>query len=463
MTSISVALCARFARTILEQNLFNPGDCLIVAISGGADSTALLHLLANLEGFSLRLVAAHLNHCLRGRESDGDEEFSRKLAADLNIPFESRRVDVKELARQQGLNLEDAGRRARTAFLEELRILRQGAAIAVAHHGDDQAETVLMRLLRGSGASGLAGMSAINGRKIIRPLLGFNRPEIESYLLEQGLAYREDSSNLDTRFLRNRIRHELLPLLEEYNPTIRERLNVCAGLLADEDQLLLQYTSELMFRCCKFEEDVASCDTEILKEAHPALRRRLYRLVIKGLIGNTELISNLHVEAVERLIKSNRPNASLSLPQNIKVVRQYRWLKFIVNSSQPAALNELFISGPGHYPLANGKALTVDYTVGDIDYSSINADTAVFDEESAPFPWHVRPYCNGDRMVPLGMDGSKKIKDLFIDEKIPLSQRSQTPLIFSGKNLIWTCGLRTSNVGKLTESSVKIIKATYTH
>ncbi|HEY3306914.1 MAG TPA: tRNA lysidine(34) synthetase TilS [Desulfuromonadaceae bacterium] len=463
MTTISAALRARFARTILEKQLFKPGDCLIVAISGGADSTTLLHLLANLDGFSLRLVAAHLNHCLRGIESDGDEDFSRKLAADLNIPFETRRVDVKELAHQQGLNLEDAGRRARTAFLEELRVLRLGSAIAVAHHSDDQAETVLMRLLRGSGAGGLAGMSAINDHRIIRPLLGFSRAEIEHYLQEQGLTYREDSSNLDTSFLRNRIRHQLLPLLEEYNPAIRDRLNTCARLLADEDQLLLQYTGELMSRCCECEGNIASCDIEILRNAHPALRRRVYRLIFKGLIGNAKLLSNLHIEAVERLIISGRPNARLNLPQNIAVVRQYGCLQFISNSSQTDILSEITISGPGHYPLANGETLTIGYASGTIDHASISADTAVFDEDYAPFPWQVRPYRNGDRMVPLGMNGSKKIKDIFIDSKVPLSQRRQTPLIFSGKHLIWTCGLRTSNIGKLTEASVKIIKAVYTH
>ena len=170
-----------------REQLFKPGDTLIIGLSGGADSCALLDLLATLPGFPLRLVAAHLNHCLRGADSDADEQFCRDLAARHDIPFESRRVDIRAAATADMLNLEDAGRRARIAFFEELRSTWQAAAIVLAHHADDQAETVLMRLLRGSGMTGLAGMSWSNGRGYIRPLLGITRAEIEAYLAERHL------------------------------------------------------------------------------------------------------------------------------------------------------------------------------------------------------------------------------------------------------------------------------------
>ena len=193
MTAISTTLPARLARIIREQKLFAPGDTIIVALSGGADSTALLDLLSRLPGLSPRLVAAHLNHCLRGPESDRDEEFVRSLAEQYRIPLECRRVDVKEHSRRERHNLEDAGRRARIVFLSELRDSWHATAVALAHHADDQAETVLMRLLRGAGPGGPAGMPYRNGREFIRPLLGVTRAELAAYLAEQGLAWRENS------------------------------------------------------------------------------------------------------------------------------------------------------------------------------------------------------------------------------------------------------------------------------
>ena len=202
-------LHTRITGAIRTQQLFRPGDTLIIGLSGGADSCALLDLLASLSAFPLRLIAAHLNHTLRGSDSDDDEEFCRDLAAHHQIPFEARRVDVKALAAKESLNLEDAGRRARIAFFDELRDRWQAAAVVLAHHADDQAETLLMRLLRGSGMSGLVGMPWRNGRNYVRPLLEISRSEIEAYLSARQLNWREDASNRDTAFLRNRIRHEL--------------------------------------------------------------------------------------------------------------------------------------------------------------------------------------------------------------------------------------------------------------
>ena len=249
----------RITAAILTKQLFKSGDTLIIGLSGGADSTALLDLLATLPAFPLRLVAAHLNHCLRGAESDADEQFCRDLAAHYTIPFESRCVDVKGLAARESLNLEDAGRRARITFFDEISITWQAAAVVLAHHADDQAETVLMRLLRGSGTSGLVGMPWRNGRGYIRPMLDITRAEIEAYLAERRLDWREDTSNLDTTFLRNRIRHELLPLLEAYNPAVRNALATTAGILSEEDMLLDALTRQVAKQVCRFSKIETTC------------------------------------------------------------------------------------------------------------------------------------------------------------------------------------------------------------
>lgn len=462
MNDSFTGLVTRVARIVRKHRLFQPGDTLIVALSGGADSTALLHLLTGLPDYSPRLVAAHLNHCLRGPESDADEEFCRELAHRYAIPFESRHIDVAELASRQGLNLEDAGRRARIAFFDQVREQWHAAAVVLGHHADDQAETVLMRLLRGAGPDGLTGMPYRNERGYIRPLLEITRPEIESWLTQLGLTWREDASNRDIAFLRNRIRHELLPLLEQYNPAVRSRLASTAALLADEDDLLKQLTEELGERACTIEEgdETLACNIGTLAEQHPALRRRLLRQLLKRLAGSLDHFSNRHIAALEHLLDSPRPNATLNLPQGVTAVREYGSLLLRRTSiTPPPAGCEVVVSGPGRHPLPGGGSLIVTIDPAPTDYTALSFNNACFDPDKAPFPWLVRTFNNGDRIVPLGMNGSKKVKDLFIDAKIPLFQRRRIPLVFSNKTLIWVCGLRTSQLARCEGTSIPIIRA----
>lgn len=462
MTTISTTLPARLARIIREQRLFAPGDTIIVALSGGADSTALLDLLSRLPGFSPRLVAAHLNHCLRGPESDRDEEFVRSLAEQYHIPLECRRVDVKEHSRKERLNLEDAGRRARIGFLSELRESWHATAVAMAHHADDQAETVLMRLLRGAGPGGLAGMPYRNGREFIRPLLGVTRAELAAYLAERGLAWREDASNQDTAFMRNRIRHELLPILEQYNPAIRERLAATAAVLSDEHNLLNQLTKDVVDRACTKDGDTFTCSVRHLSEQPPALRRRFLRLLLERLAGSLDHFTGRHIAAMERLLDSPRPNAVLNLPQRITALREYG--SFVLRRTvapQPSAMGELAITGTGYYPLPGGTSLTLTSVPAAAIAEPLTSDTALINPDRNPFPWHVRMFQNGDRIVPFGMTGSKKVKELFIDAKVPFSQRRIIPLLFCGETLLWVCGLRASQLARLDDTSGRAIKAVF--
>lgn len=465
MSAISTTLPLRLARIIREQSLFAPDDTIIVALSGGADSTALLDLLSRLPGFAPRLVAAHLNHCLRGPESDRDEEFVRSLAEQYRIPLECRRVDVKAYSQREQLNLEDAGRRARIDFFSELRASWRATAVALAHHADDQAETVLMRLLRGAGPGGLAGMPYRNGRGFIRPLLGIKRAELAAYLAEQGLSWREDSSNQDTAFLRNRIRHDLLPMLEQYNPAIRERLAATAAVLSDEHHLLSRLTEEIVDQACDMDGDTFACSVKELSKMPPALRRRFLRLMLERLAGNLEHFTGQHIAALERLLDSPRPNAVLNLPQRIIAVREYRSLVLRRASAQkPPAMDELAIAGTGHYPLAGGASLTLTAVPAAAAFRAFRplaSNTALIDPERNPFPWHVRTFRNGDRIVPFGMTGSKKVKEIFIDAKVPLSRRRNTPLLFCGDTLLWVCGLRFSQLARLDDTSGLAIKAVF--
>lgn len=435
----------RVAETIRSHRLFAPASTVIAGISGGADSTALLHILASLPGHHLSIVAAHLNHCLRGDESDGDEGFCRNLAEGLGIPFRSQRCDVHVFADSMGLNLEDAGRQARYRFLVSLREEFGADAIVLAHHADDQAETILMRLLRGSGITGLSGMAFRNDRGCVRPLLGVRRAEIEEYLSGRGITWREDSSNNNHTYLRNRIRHELLPLLEQYNPAVHRTLCSTASLLGDEDQLLDDLANRTAGGLCRRTGDSITCSVVSLQELHPALERRVIRRLILDLTGSLEQITTRHIGSIMELLESRRPNSCLHLPRSITVIREYGLLRISQTANAPLEKSwEVAITAPGTYILPGGCHLQVE-TAGSTDEpAAVGPDTILIDIAVAPFPWLVRTFRPGDRFRPSGMPGSKKVKDLFIDRKVPAAQRRQIPLLFCGSELLWVCGIRAS-------------------
>ena len=453
-------LVFRVEKTIHLQRLFRPGDTLIVGLSGGADSTALLDILSRLQGYNLHLIATHLNHCLRGAESDADQEFCRLLAGQYAIPFEVRRVDIQKMAEDRRLNLEDAGRRARIELFDDIRIKYGAVAVALAHHADDQAETVLMRLLRGSGMTGLAGMAHRNARGYVRPLLDIVRSEIEQYLRCRGLEWREDASNSDTVYLRNRIRHQLLPLLEQYNPDIRSTFAATASIISGDETLLLELTEQAFAGSCRMAEGRVVCDIVQLRTLNPALRRRVLRLAFQQLTGTLEGVNLRHIDAIGDLIDSARPNSRLALPQRVAVVREYDTLLFSRWSDTTSDADfELLITAPGSYQLPGGGSVTVELTSS--ASATRTADSTCFDLAKTPLPWLVRHFRPGDRMTPLGMSGRKKVKDIFIDRKIPLSERKRIPLLFCGEDLIWIAGVCASELSRIYVRSDVVVKVTW--
>lgn len=460
MISPCTAIINSVERTIRLQRLFRPGDTLVVALSGGADSTALLDLLVRLPGYNFKLIASHLNHCLRGAEADADQEFCRGMAARYNVPFEVRRVDVKSMASDSGLNLEDAGRRARIQFLDEIRTKFDAAAVVLAHHADDQAETVLMRLLRGSGMSGLSGMAFRNPRGYVRPLLEISRAEIEQYLLGLGLEWRDDASNSDTIYLRNRIRHQLLPLLEEYNPAIRSCLAATASVLSGDEELLVELTETAFDVACRVEDDGIVCSVAQLCTLKTALCRRVLRHAFRRLTGNLDGVSQRHVDALCGMLDSDRPNSRLSLPQAVTAVREYDLivLKSTVGGDQGTGF-ELLITEPGLYRLPSGGAITVDLTAA----ASFPADSGsvCFDLATTPLPWLVRTFRPGDRIRPFGMNGRKKVKDIFIDRKIPASERRRIPLLFCADDLIWIAGVCASESTRFVTPAASVVRVSW--
>ncbi|HOP39849.1 MAG TPA: tRNA lysidine(34) synthetase TilS [Geobacteraceae bacterium] len=435
---------------IRENRLFTRGDMVVVAVSGGADSVALLDILASLVKLRLTLIVAHLNHGLRGEESDADAIFVERLAAQYGVPVELKRVEVASIARARKLSLEEAGRVARYEWFDRVAAARRACSVALGHHADDQAETFLLRLFRGSGTTGLASMRPRSLERYVRPLLTLTREEIIAYLKRRGLSWRHDSSNDETDFLRNRIRHECLPYLRTYNPAINERLATTAEILAADEALLEKLTDQVFPRLSRVASDNVVLDLNAVRAELPGLRYRLYRRAILSLKGNLARISAHHLKQIDEMVCAFMSRGEQSLPGGLAVMRCYEELHFLLKGrGQPKEFGELLIDGAGNYPLADGCILRVRLTAPPRELQSVSRFRAYFDLGRTPFPWTLRTFRPGDRFRPFGMTGTRKVKDFFIDEKIPVPVRRRIPLLFSAEELIWVCGLRVAESGRI--------------
>lgn len=447
--------------TIRRHNLFQPHDTLIVAVSGGADSVALLDILATAPDFPLSLVVAHLNHCLRGAESDADEQFVRSLAEQYQLPCAMFRVDVRQQAQNMQQSLEEAGRDARYRFFEEQRQRYKATAVCVAHHAEDQAETFLIRLLRGSGTSGLGCMPYRNNRHIIRPLLDVSRSELRRYLAAQKQSWREDASNLDHSFLRNRIRHELLPLLEEYAPAVANRIASTARLLRQDDELLAQHLDELLPGLVKQQQDGLFIATDTCSHHTEGLRLRLYRHAVETLAGSLRSFGLDHFRQIDRLLLEGRTGALLPLPKALVAIKTADGLLISIRDSLgPQLPLELQLPGPGAYDLGNGMVLLVEESSGHPEPSDLAADSALVDLDAAPFPWQVRPWRSADRLILHGGSGSRAAGRILIDLKIPRHLRPCIPLLLKGEHPLWLAGVKRSGHAQVTSRSTRVIKLT---
>lgn len=446
---------------IREHALLLPGDKVVIAFSGGADSLALLDIIASLPDFPVQVIIAHLNHCLRGAESEGDELFVRSVAERFAFPLEISSVDIKAMADDEGLSLEEAGRNARRSFFMDVADKHSAVAIALGHHSDDQAETVLMRLVRGAAMSGLTGMRPKSaGNIFVRPLLCLSRAEIESYLHKGALQWREDSSNADTKFLRNRIRHELLPLLRSYNPAIPACLNQTATALAADEDLLEEVVGEVFSRIAATSFDKIQLNLRMLQNEPAALRKRLYRKSIFTLKGDLRRISSKHLADIDSLANKVKGSGKLSLPSGMLVIKKYNVMILTTAAEKNIIDNfDRIINLCGSYELEPNQTLLVekaDFLPG----SRLETDknTIFLEKDQFPFPWMIRCFKEGDRFTPLGMRGRKKLKDLFIDKKIPNTARKKIPLFICRGDIFWVGGVQAAEKTRITEVSGNLLR-----
>ena len=410
------------------------GDTLVVALSGGADSLALTDILATLaraRGF--RLVAAHLDHGLRP-ESRDDAAFCAAFCRGLGIECRVGAAAVRARARRDHSGLEDAARRERYAFLRRVKEEEGATAIAVAHTRDDQAETLLLRLLRGAGATGLSAMRPRSG-DVVRPLLGTSRRAVRRHLQVKGLAWREDPTNADPAFLRNRVRHELLPLLEaRFNPRLRETLARTAALLADDAALLAEMADGLWTRTGRVEAGEAICSCRELREAPRPLARLVLRRALAE-AGGLRGVAAVHVEKLLDLARSKAPSGRrLPLPGGREAT--FAWGDLIIGSRRPAARTfALELGVPGRVALPDGTVLLAEAARGP---AVSNGESAVVAAPEDGVPLVVRTRRPGDRVRYLGRDLS--LKRFLVSRRVAALRRTGLPLVAAGSQVLFVPG-----------------------
>lgn len=453
-------------KKIIKQNdLVAAGNKVLLAVSGGPDSLAMLELFCQISSeFAIEIAVAHFDHQFR-EESAAEAEFVKNKAAQLGVEFYLKTVDLPALIKQNNLSAETAAREARFKFFRKLMIEKQFDLLALAHHQDDQAETVLLNLFRGSGLQGLGGIDLklnFKGIEIIHPLLYFSKEEILNYCRTNNLQPCFDSSNQESIYSRNIIRNQILPLVEKkLNPQVKEVIARNAEILTAEDNFLnkLALTSyqQLMLSESKLE---IALDLTDFKKQEQVLQRRILRLAYQKLNNNLEDLYLEHILEIEKLLLSEQTGRGIDLPGRIRVEISYDCLVFI-KVAQNLVSNNLTYQKLSLAKIVNwNKNFSLQAAiVSSEDFEITNTKLqAAFDLNKLELPLFIRSRKSGDRLQPLGMKGEKKVKDILIDAKVPLYKRDQLPIIVdSADNIIWVAGYKMANNYKITKATTKIL------
>jgi tRNA(Ile)-lysidine synthetase-like protein len=437
--------------------LIAPNDSVIIAVSGGADSLSLLHILTTLrDSLAIQLHVAHFDHQLRGADSTADARFVEDTARVWGIPVTLQSHDVAAYAQEQRQNLHQAARELRYRFLAQLATSVGAQAVAVAHTANDQAETVLMSLLRGAGPNGLRGMrpntpwaewSGVahthpnEAPRLIRPLLDIQRAEIETYCAEQHLVARHDHTNEDLRYTRNRIRHALLPQLIEYNPHIVAALNRTAAICAEDFAFLQDALAATWPTLTTSTEDGTTFRGAIWRSIHPALQREALRKA-HALLAPDDTLSWEHVEQARTLVTQG-VGKQLELPSKVTLTVRYDG-DFTVGATteEGPQLDAILLELPesGSVTLDAGWKLEVEPNV--IAARPAHRWEVYLNPDSIQGPLVARRRRPGDRMRPAGARGSKRLQDLFVDAKVPRGLRNRWPIIATDQDIVWVTGVR---------------------
>jgi len=449
----------KFLETVKEYGMFQPGETVLVAVSGGADSTALLNLLYHhRQALGISLHVAHLNHLLRKGEAEMDVKYVEGLSQRLGLPISVEVVDVAAMAKEEKLGVEEAARKARYKFFDRIAAKVGATKIAVGHTADDNVETFLMRLLRGAGLKGLCGIPPKRGN-IVRPLIKIWRRQIEDYVGALKMVPRRDHTNYESKYMRNSVRLKLIPQLKIYNLNIKEII-LQTILLLTEDNLYLENRTIQSLKEVTLDqrEGAIRLSTDKLKRLELPIQGHLLRLAIEDVKGDLVQLTFQHIHDILEMLNS-REKWELHLPGRIFVIGDKGDL-LICKEKPPAVEVRPFhyvLEIPGEVRIEEiGKTLRGGFTdqqernsgpnIAFIDYSVLGKDLVV------------RNKAAGDRFSPLGLKGTKKLQDFFVDEKIPLEEREMVPIVESGGKIIWVGGLRIDDNARVKETTAKIVR-----
>ncbi len=457
-----------FLAHCLQKRFFDPGDRVLLAVSGGMDSCVLLYLFLMVrDDLKISLGMAHVNHGLRDRESDSDEVFVESLAHSHSVRFHRTRLDVKEKADRERRSIEEAARLARYAYLESVAQQEDYRKICTGHHMDDQAETVLSRVLKGAGWEGLAGIRETRG-DIVRPLLSFSRTDLQKYAKEKNILYVADNSNNDLRFYRNKIRHQLIPALQsEFDPQVIRHLHQLSVIARETEEYLTDCAPQWFRETTRSEGNKIILDIQSFKRYFFIQRKLILSLILKKLFDNDPDTKPTYYDyqAMLQLTESSQSGRRYIIG-SAECVREHDRLIFQPVNSEADAFFD--------YPVSIGTVNIWDtpsvrfsaspVAKNDFSASQLGKSPAVeyADAQKIRGQLFIRSWKTGDAFLPIGMNAAKKLSDFFTDGKIPLSERNRIPILVdrtgSEERIVWICGYRLDNRYKIDDNTQHIIR-----
>lgn len=443
-------------KTIIKYNMINNGDKIVLGLSGGADSVCLFYLMNSLKNkLNLEIFVCHINHLLRGEDSDLDESFATQLCEKYGIPIFIKKINAKEYANDKKISLEEAGRQIRYSFFNEVKNEVKAFKIATAHNLNDQAETVLMRIINGASVEGIGGIKPVREDNIIRPLIEITKTEILNYLKENNLEYREDKSNLDTSFKRNKIRHFLLPELLNYNPSVLTNLSNTANLARQDCDFIKGFVNMAEEKYVGFKNDCAIIDLKIFKYEHRAVFQRIILNTIIKVTNQKVNVSNLHIEKICDLCINAKTGKGIDISSKLRAFIEYDNL-IIAQKNEKIYYNYYLKVGSEIFiPQCNKFFKT--YVTDIKNAPKYSKNTLVFDYKDSFEGINIRSRKNGDSYSPIGFCGTKKIKNILIDAKIPKNIRDIIPIISYNDDILWVYGFRISEKYKINENTKKVL------
>lgn len=448
-----------------ERNLVEESPAVVVAVSGGVDSVVLLHVLLRLSSDNYsRLGVAHFDHQIRGEASRQDARFVENQAEEKGLPFFSQSEDIPCISECRGLSLEEAARDARYVFFDRL-VKKEGFDyVALGHNKNDQAETVLMNLIRGTGVGGLGGMQQVRDH-YIRPLLSCRRDSILDYARKQNLSWRVDKTNRDTDYLRNRIRHKLIPCLEEeYNEAIVDSLARTASILREADDFINRETTAVWDDVViTTKEGCIRFNSARLVQYHPFMVKEVIRYGIERVKGDLANITFSHVNEIFAQLVQNKPRGEIALPDGVLFVKERDRASLCKERTGELSGFSYQIQPPGKVTISEiNRELAFDVIRNRPGEQDIWVDkphgTGYVDWSKVGSSITIRNRRKGDKFRPLGMEGHKKLKDFFIDEKVPLRKRDKIPLVCNNGEIMWVAGYRISEKYKVDQQTTEILR-----